>query len=353
LFFQKYDLAMLKHIYISAAKQISAQSPLADDWMECPLRYGESFVPAVDPDYRLYFPPNAARRLGKILKRALLVSRQAMQAAGIDSPEAIITGTGFGCIENTEIFLDALLKEGEAFLKPTYFMQSTHNSISSLIAIDCRCHGYNMTYSHKALSFECALMDAFIRLKNGEVSNVLAGGHDELTPRFHTLLQRLEYMESGAFRSEAAVGMILTNQTARQALCRVDGIETFYRPGRRRLKQALERMLAYAGYRYDEIDAVMTGNNGMPADEQTYGQWCTELFPDKRRLHYKHLFGDSFTSSAAGVYVAATCLQRRQIPAHLFAEQTRDAQDEAKRLLLYHISENKTHSLILLSSCGN
>ncbi|MDR2119761.1 MAG: beta-ketoacyl synthase chain length factor [Tannerella sp.] len=340
-------------IYISAAKQISAQSPLTDDWMERPLRYGESFVPAVDPDYRRYFPPNAVRRLGKILKRALLVSRQAMEAAGIDAPDAIVTGTGFGCIENTEIFLDAMLREGETFLKPTHFMQSTHNTISSLIATDCRCHGYNMTYSHKALSFECALLDAFIRLKNGEAAHVLAGGHDELTPHFHTLLQRLQRMEGEtAFRSETAVGMMLTNRPAANALCRVDGIETFYRPDMRRLKRAADAMAAQAGYRYDGIDAVMTGCNGMPADEQAYDRWCSALFGDKKRLRYKHLFGDSFSSSAMGVYAAATCLHRRRIPAHLF-DGVGGAADGAGRILLYHLSENKTHSLILLSSCGN
>jgi hypothetical protein len=345
---------MLNSIYIPAAKQISAQSPLSDDWAERPLRYGESFVPAVDPDYRQYFPPNTVRRLGKILKRALLVSRQVMEAAGIDSPDAIVTGTGFGCIESTEIFLDALLKEGETFLKPTYFMQSTHNTISSMIAIDCRCHGYNMTYSHKALSFECALLDAFVRLKNGEAANALVGGHDELTPNFHTLLQRLDRMEAGvAFRSETAVGMMLANRPVQNALCRLDGVETFYRPDMQRLKQALDGMLACAGYGYDEIDAVMTGCNGMPADERAYGDWCAKLFPGKKRLRYKHLSGDSFTSSAMGVYVAATCLHRRQIPAHLFEEPADAALYGAKRLLLYHLSENKSHSLILLSSCGN
>ncbi|MDR1331500.1 MAG: beta-ketoacyl synthase chain length factor [Tannerella sp.] len=345
---------MLEHIYISAAKQISAQSPLTDDWMTRPLRYGEAFVPAVDPDYRPFFPSNTARRLGKILKRALLVSRQAMQAAEVDVPDAIITGTGFGCIENTEIFLGAMVKEGESLLKPTHFMQSTHNTISSLIAIDCRCHGYNMTYSHKALSFECALLDAFIRLRNGDAANVLAGGHDELTPNFHAILQRPERLDAGtAFRSETAVGMMLTGRPVPNALCRFDGIETFYRPGAPQLKQALDGMLAQAGCRYEDVDAVLTGCNGMPADEEAYRQWCAELFPGKARLRYKHLFGESFTSSAAGVYVAATCLHRQQIPAHLFADEGHAALHDAKHLLLYHLFENRTHSLILLSSCGN
>ncbi|MDR1406503.1 MAG: beta-ketoacyl synthase chain length factor [Tannerella sp.] len=345
---------MPEHIYISAAKQISAQSPLTDDWLTHPLRYHESFVPAVDPDYKPYFPSNTARRLGKILRRALLISRQVRDAAGIDAPDAIITGTGFGCIENTETFLDAMVKEGESFLKPTHFMQSTHNTISSLMAIDCRCHGYNMTYSHKALSFECALLDAFIHLKNGEITNALVSGHDELTFSFHTILQRLTRLEAiTSFCSETAVGMMLTTQSSENVLCRLDGIETFYRPDMCRLKQASDRMLAQAGCRYGEIAAVVTGCNGMPGDEQAYNQWCEGLFPGKTQLRYKHLFGDSCTSSAMSVYVAATCLHCRHIPVHLFAENGHAALHGAKHLMIYHQSENKTHSLILLSSCGN
>jgi 3-oxoacyl-(acyl-carrier-protein) synthase len=345
---------MPENIYISAAKQISAQSPLTDDWMERPLRYDETFVPAVDPDYKQFFPSNTARRLGKILKRALLVSRQVTDAAGIDSPDAIITGTGFGCVENTEIFLEALVKGGEEFLKPTQFMQSTHNTISSLIAINHRCHGYNMTYSHKGLSFDCALLDAFMQIKSGRIANALTGGHDELTPHFHTLLQRLDCLEAGtAFRSETAVGMMLTGKYAPDALCRLDGIETFYRPDMQRLKQALDRMLAQSECRHDEIDAILTGCNGTPADRQIYSRQCAELFPGKKQIHYKRLFGDSFTSSAMAVYVAATCLHRGHIPGHLFADQACASQSGVKRLLLYHLSENKTHSFILLSSCGN
>ena len=345
---------MLKKVYISAAKQISAQLPLTDDWTNHPRYYQESFVPAVDPDYKLYFHPNTSRRLGKILKRALLVSRQVLDASGIKLPEAIITSTGFGCIENTEIFLHSLVKNGEQLLKPTQFMQSTHNTISSLIAIDCCCHSYNMTYSHKNLSFECALLDAYIQLKNNTIKSALVGGFDELTPNFHALLQRLKELEAGkTFRSETAVGMMLTNQLLPTTLCCLDGIETFYGPDAHRLKESLDKMLKQAGYVLNEVDAVLTGCNGMYSDEQIYNQWCTELFAGKEQIRYKHLFGDSFTSSGIGVYVAATCLHRRQIPVHFFASQNRAPQNGTKHLLLYHLSENKTHSLILLSSCGN
>ncbi|MDR1779648.1 MAG: beta-ketoacyl synthase chain length factor [Tannerella sp.] len=342
-------------IYIASGAQITAQAPLCDDWMTEPLRVDSDYAAAQDPDYRQFFPPNEARRLGKILKRAIVVSRRAMEQAGIAAPDAIITGTGFGCIENTELFLKALVNDGEEFLKPTHFMQSTHNTISSLIAINCGCHGYNSTYSHRHISFESALADAFIRLRNGLNINALVGGHDELTPDFHIMLQRIDPLCAGrSFRSETAVALMLTAQETPDVMCRLDNVETFYTTNVNELKHSLERFLASAGYGLDDIDAVMTGNNGGEANERLYDYWYSELFAEHKRLHYKHLFGESFTSPASGVYVAATCLKNSLIPANLFMDESAAGQQTGiRRILLYHQTENKNHSLIIVSKCGN
>ena len=84
---------------------------------------------------RKYVKPLEARRLGKIMKGSLLASLEALAQAGIEKPDAIITGTTYGCLENSERLLEQLKEEGEVMLKPTYFMQSTHNTIGSNIAI--------------------------------------------------------------------------------------------------------------------------------------------------------------------------------------------------------------------------
>ena len=102
--------------------------------------YDESFARSIDPSFKDYISPIEARRMGKILKRAVATSKEALKAADLERVDAIITGTGYGCIENTEFFLDALSTEGEQLLKPTYFMQSTHNTISSLVAIQTKNH---------------------------------------------------------------------------------------------------------------------------------------------------------------------------------------------------------------------
>lgn len=143
-------------------------------------------------DLRNYVKPLEIRRMGKIIKSSLLSSLQALEQAGIECPDAIITATSLGCLENSERLLVQLHEEGEAMLKPTYFMQSTHNTISSNIAIHTKCNGYNMTYTHGNQSLEWALRDAKMLLRSGKVCSVLVGLHDETTMMWRSFMERME-----------------------------------------------------------------------------------------------------------------------------------------------------------------
>lgn len=143
-------------------------------------------------DLRNYVKPLEIRRMGRIIKSSLLSSLQALEQAGIECPDAIITATSLGCLENSERLLVQLHEEGEAMLKPTYFMQSTHNTISSNIAIHTKCNGYNMTYTHGNQSLEWALRDAKMLLRSGKVCSVLVGLHDETTMMWRSFMERME-----------------------------------------------------------------------------------------------------------------------------------------------------------------
>lgn len=141
-------------------------------------------------DIRKYVKPLEVRRMGKIMKSSLLSSLEALQRAGIEVPDSIITGTAYGCLENSERLMEQIKEEGEGMLKPTFFMQSTHNTIGSNIAIKTHCHGYNVTYTQESHSLEWAIRDAELLLRSGKVKNVLVGCHDESTPLFNTLLEK-------------------------------------------------------------------------------------------------------------------------------------------------------------------
>ena len=152
-----------------------------------------------------YVKPLEARRMGKLMKSSLLSSLKALEAAGIEKPDAIITATAYGCLENSERLLEQMEEEGEVMLKPTYFMQSTHNTISGNLAIRLSCHGYNVTYTQGRRSLDWALRDAELLLRSGQCKTVLVGCHDESTERFSELMKRAGMGELPEIQSIAMV----------------------------------------------------------------------------------------------------------------------------------------------------
>ena len=145
--------------------------------------------------------------MGKIMKSSLLSSLKALEQAGLEKPDAIITATSLGCLEFSENLLRQLTDEGEQMLSPTWFMQSTHNTIGSNIAIRTHCHGYNVTYTQGSQSLEWALRDARLLLASGKAKSVLVGLHEESTPFFRSLMKRLGEPEPLLIHS---IAMILT-----------------------------------------------------------------------------------------------------------------------------------------------
>lgn len=226
---------MANRIHIRSAAQISVQKPLCEDWMTDPVRLSGEYLRSQDPDFKQFLNPMQARRMGLILKRAIAVSLTALKDAGIECPDAIFTGTGLGCMENTENFLSAMCRDGEEMLPPTYFMMSTHNTISSAVAILLRCHGYNCTYSQKDISFESALLDAFIQLQAGRMGNALVGSHDETTPDTYRLLRGAGYFDDTVTAAEASSAFVLSADSgslslSKGPLCELADVQILHSP---------------------------------------------------------------------------------------------------------------------------
>lgn len=259
----------MNRIYIRSASQISLQKPLCEDWIADPVSCSEPYLRSQDPDFKPFLNPMQARRMGLILKRAIAVSLTALRNAGIECPDAIFTGTGLGCMENTENFLSAMCRDGEEMLPPTYFMMSTHNTISSAVAILLHCHGRNCTYSHKDISFESALLDAFLQLSGGRLSNALVGSHDETTPETYRLLKGCGYYDGSVTAAEASVAMALSTSPD-CALCELADVRLLHSP--------------------EDLESVV---NEYPAGSVI------------RSSDYFRLFGKSFSASGLGVYAAA------------------------------------------------
>lgn len=333
---------MSNRCYIKSVALVSCQKPLSDEWFTAPEIPDKEYVRAQEPDSREFIVPSEARRMSKILKRTICTSISALNKAGLCEPDAIITGTGNGCMENSEKFLIDLSRYGESCLKPTLFMQSTHNTISSLIAIVLKCHGYNNTYSHKHISFESSLLDGWLQVRGGMARNVLVGSHDEVTP-FMSLVLKRTHPEYNIVSETSMASVVSSDPDG--AICEVSDVTILHRAGVQQVARYLE----------DDDNLLLLGTNGLPGNDAPYDLLLQYLDEASETLQYKHIFGENFSVSAAAFCVAATILEKQEIPACLWRGNALPVRNAIKGVTILNCSEDSTWSIVKLKRnylCG-
>ena len=96
--------------------------------------YTADYLKCIEPVYRNYIDPIQLRRMSRLIRMGISAAKISLQDAGLSMPDAIITGTGLGSVEDTEKILADISRQ-EQFLNPALFIQSTYNTISLQIAI--------------------------------------------------------------------------------------------------------------------------------------------------------------------------------------------------------------------------
>src|SRR5882724_1279182 len=178
-------------VYIRSTANISPQKTFGESQSpDVAVEYRGNRLTCIEPDYSKLFDPKLIRRMSRIIKMGAAAATTCLQKAGVAMPDAIITGTAYGCLEDTSIFLTRMIENKEEMLTPTAFIQSTHNTVGAQIALILKCHHYNNTFVHRGFSFESALLDAMMLLNENHYTNVLAGAVDEITDNSHAILTR-------------------------------------------------------------------------------------------------------------------------------------------------------------------
>lgn len=300
-------------VYIKSIAQVSTQTPLDDGFFRHPVVCSEPFVRCVEADYKSFIPPLVARRMGAILKRAVATSVAALKEAGVENPDAIVCGTGLGCIENTEKFLSAMIENDECCLQPTFFINSTHNTVASQIATFLKCNGYNSTYAHLGISFESALMDVLMQMELGTISTALVGGHDEMTPTYYKLFDKVTYWD--APMGECAVSVVLGKERGDGDMCELKDVDLMFSPSMEAAASRLEAFLGRHGLTAGDIDCVITGRNGDGRYDGSYDSFLAGSFAEGiLECRYKHVFGESFTAPAYGLLLGSEILRTGTVP---------------------------------------
>jgi hypothetical protein len=175
-----------------------------------------------------------------------------------------------------------------------------------------------------------------------------------MTPAYFTLLKKAGYLgkPNQTFAGETAVAMMLSTESNDNTLCQIESVNKYYGT-----LPTLNSQLSTLNSQLP-IDTVMIGVNGTPENDQIYIENCAKLFPNIPLLHYKHIFGESYTAPALGVYAAAICLKKGKVPEHLRYEISdvryetsgvRYETNSVKRILCYNHFEGKNHTFIVLS----
>ncbi|MDD5570085.1 MAG: beta-ketoacyl synthase chain length factor [Bacteroidales bacterium] len=352
-------------IYIKGIGNISPQktidnSGFPDEVMEYP---DAEYLKCIEPVYKKYIEPMASRRMSRVVKMGLYSAKTCLDEADIEKPDAIITGTGLGCVEDTEKFLTSIIQNEEKLLNPTPFIQSTHNTISAQISLFLKCHGYNYTYAHRGFSFESALLDSILMFNEKSANTILLGGVDEITENTYQITKRLghwkreninhlkllEYKTKGSIAGEGSAFFLLTNQPDKANYAKISSVHAFYKPENSGIiKNEIISFLSKNNLRVEDIDVAILGLNGDKNFDEIYYKLTEEIFKNTVCAYFKHLCGEYHTASSFAMYTAANILKNQFVPDVI--KFNNKPQRQYKNILIYNHYRNINHSLLLLQN---
>src|ERR1700756_212887 len=352
-------------MYINGSGSISHQNTIdADAFFEnCHIDCLPLLI-AQEPDYKNYVPANMLRRMSHIIKMGVAAAKISLQQAGLENVDAIITGTGLGCFEDTDKFLKTLIENNEQLLTPTSFIQSTHNTVAGQIALLIKCHNYNFTYTQQGLSFESALIDASMFLHENKNSNILVGGLDEAIQPYYDLLVKVGHIKKqediaaeiqnnttkGFCLGEGASFFVLSNQKNKNTKAEIKGVKTFTSiTDSNDLQNKLTVFLQKLNLSTSDISLVLSGNSGDAEHDKILNESNQALFSKTNVVYFKLLCGEYFTASAFAVWLAAAIIEKQKIPQTILKEQQKKS--ELKNILVISQYRNTEYSFMCVSSC--
>ncbi|WP_336703503.1 beta-ketoacyl synthase N-terminal-like domain-containing protein [Chryseobacterium indologenes] len=347
-------------VYINSASCISVQDTLNENILQN-LTPGNSsnIIKAIEPNYKEFIPPAMIRRMSKTVKMSSVASNYALKEAGIEKPDAIIVGTGMGCSQDSEKFLKNVIDNHEEFLTPTFFIQSTHNTVAGQIALGLQCHAYNFTYVNTSSSLEFSLLDAQLQINHGEAENVLVGSTDEQTDRTmelyclnNTIKKEadlpIDYLNSttnGVIWGEGASFFVVGKNKTENSYAKLKNIQISNTLELNEVKDFIQNFLVQNDLSNNDIDVLILGFSGDAKSDMYYTE-AMNLFPDSAQLYYKHLSGEFNTASGFSTFIACHILKEQQIPEIMMINA--EKKENVKNILLYNHLGGDDHSLVLL-----
>lgn len=354
---------MRKPVYILSAAAISPQLSFErDGFLDPALQVSDGKLFVTDPDYRQYINPVAIRRMSRLMKMGISSGMRALELAGIQCPDAIITGTGLGSMTDMEHFLKDMIRLNEEALNPTFFIQSTYNSVNGWLAMQSKSTGYNQTYVNRGLSLELSLLDAQMFLnEHEERKTVLAGCFDELTPEYYIVKSKCGYWKldppdslellaqsdtPGTIAGEGTAFFTLSNKQEGSA-CTLKGMKMLDESAPDAVIAGLRSLLKEQEMNIEDIDLVILGQNGDVRAQPLYKAFVQEIQEQTGIAVFKHLCGEYPTASGFALWLAARIFKNLEVPVATVYRKGKSG--EIRNILILNHYILGSASLMLLS----
>lgn len=352
----------MRKTYINGTGCLSAQKTFDTVFLEdAEWNKNDNVLFLKKPAYKDFISPVASRRMANGIKNGIVASAYALKEANITNIDAIITGTGMGCIEDSEKFLKAIIDNNEEFLTPTAFIQSTHNTVGAQIALTLQCKGYNFTYVNGAISFESALLDAKMQIEGNEANSVLLGGVDENGDYTISLFKLAGYIKGernepyellnettkGYVCGEGASFFVLENEKKETTYAELLDVEIKNKLQESEVEAEIIEFLKSNNLEISDIDAVVLGLNGDIEFDSYYTNLTENAFANTPQVYYKHLCGEYNTASSFGLWVGSKIIKTQTIPELIRVNSLE--KPAYNTILLYNQLNGKDHSFTLIS----
>jgi hypothetical protein len=315
----------------------------------------DNILYAIEPAYET-IPPGVLRRMGRAVRLGIGAALPLVKQA-IRTPGGIIIGTSMGGMEDCIKFLNQIIEYNEGTLTPTNFVQSTPNAIAGQLGLLSKNTGYNITHVHRGFSFENAVIDVDMLLKETPGNTYLMGAVDEISS-YNYNIERL----AGAYKnmpcsneelynvdspgSIAGEGsaMFIVDDDPENAIAKLTAVQIFQTEDDLLVSAQLRQFLR--DHLDDKMpDLLLSGENGDNRVLHFYTS-CEQICDNNIGIaRFKHLSGEHPTASAFACWIACEIIKRNVLPEHMIK---REAGREIKKILIYNNYKGIQHSFMLL-----
>jgi hypothetical protein len=343
--------------YIHQTKCISPQQLFLNADLHDLKESVDNKMKVVEPAYE-GIPMPILRRMGKAVR--IGVGSALPLIAQNPGLNGIVIGTANGGMEDCIKFLNQVIEYEEGTLTPTNFVQSTTNAIASQLALLSTNRGYNITHVHRGLSFENAMIDAAMLIKENPQKSYLLGGVDEISTYQYNIdylagwfkkqvsnKNLYEEISEGSIAGEGSA-MFVVNGRKENAVAKVQAITLFHSEEETSVSEKLDHFLKSHLAPGEKIDMVLSGENGDSRHLKFYSA-CESLVGDEPVIaRFKHMTGEYATATAPALWLASHLIKNPGLPTHMVKRPGH--QKEFKKILIFNNFKGLQNSFILVSA---